>query len=135
VRPLAPSRVDACNPLLQAHPTWARDKHEGRGISTSHGRLPPSRSISRRPIWVGARGDNLLVGLGTPGFRNADKIYSRSTPTIHINGRAKNCFVLYIVDFKIGSEIASGIDDGDSLNTPKNRHRCKITSRQALHAY
>jgi hypothetical protein len=33
VRPLAPSRVDACNPLLQAHPTWARDKHEGRGIS------------------------------------------------------------------------------------------------------
>src|SRR5688500_3264706 len=33
VRPLALSRVDACNPLLQAHPTWARDKHEGRGIS------------------------------------------------------------------------------------------------------
>jgi hypothetical protein len=29
------SRVDACNPLLQAHPTWARDKHEGRGTSTS----------------------------------------------------------------------------------------------------
>jgi hypothetical protein len=28
-------RVDACNPLLQAHPTWARDEHEGRGISTS----------------------------------------------------------------------------------------------------
>jgi hypothetical protein len=27
--------VDACNPLLQAHPTWARDEHEGRGISTS----------------------------------------------------------------------------------------------------
>jgi hypothetical protein len=32
VRSLAPSRVDACNPLLQAHPTWARDKHEGRGF-------------------------------------------------------------------------------------------------------
>jgi hypothetical protein len=29
------TRVDACNPLLQAHPTWARDEHEGRGISTS----------------------------------------------------------------------------------------------------
>jgi hypothetical protein len=27
--------VDACNPLLQAHPTWARDEHEGRGIPTS----------------------------------------------------------------------------------------------------
>jgi hypothetical protein len=27
--------VDACNPLLQAHPTWARDEHEGRRIPTS----------------------------------------------------------------------------------------------------
>ena len=36
LRPLVSlSRVDACNPLLQAHPTWARDEHEGRGISTS----------------------------------------------------------------------------------------------------
>jgi hypothetical protein len=69
--------VDACNPLLQAHPTWARDKHEGRGISTSHARLPPaafppSRSVSRRSIWAGAHGDSLLVGPGTLGFRNAD---------------------------------------------------------------
>jgi hypothetical protein len=77
VRPLAPSRVDACNPLLQAHPTWARDKHEGHEISTSHARLPlaafpPSRSISRRPIWAGAHGDSLLVGPGTPRSRNAD---------------------------------------------------------------
>jgi hypothetical protein len=47
VRPLAPSRVDACNPLLQAHPTWARDKHEGREISTSHARLLPLRAPSR----------------------------------------------------------------------------------------
>jgi hypothetical protein len=29
------SCMDACNPLLQAHLTWARDEHEGRGISTS----------------------------------------------------------------------------------------------------
>jgi hypothetical protein len=36
------------------------------------GFFPPSRSVSRRPIWAGARGDNLLVGPGTPGFRNAD---------------------------------------------------------------
>jgi hypothetical protein len=32
------SHADACNPLLQAHPTWARDKHEGRGLL----RLSPS---------------------------------------------------------------------------------------------
>jgi hypothetical protein len=31
-RPLAPSHADACNPLMQAHPTWARDKHEGHGF-------------------------------------------------------------------------------------------------------
>jgi hypothetical protein len=37
--------------------------------------LPPSRSASRRPIWAGARGDNSLVGPGTPGFRNTDKTY------------------------------------------------------------
>jgi hypothetical protein len=47
------TRVDACNPLLQAHPTWARDEHEGRGISTSltpvsgHLASPPSRSPTR----------------------------------------------------------------------------------------
>jgi hypothetical protein len=29
----------------------------------------PSRSVSRRPIWAGARGDNLLVGSGTPGSK------------------------------------------------------------------
>jgi hypothetical protein len=34
--------------------------------------FPPSRSVSRRPIWAGARGDNSLVGPGTPRGRNAD---------------------------------------------------------------
>jgi hypothetical protein len=76
LRPLAPSLADACNPLLQAHPTWARDKQEGRGFPllrlSPSGFFPPSRSVSRRPIWAGARGDNLLVGPGTPQGRNAD---------------------------------------------------------------
>jgi hypothetical protein len=39
-KPLTPSCVDACNPLLQAHPTWARDKHEGHGVPLL--RLSPS---------------------------------------------------------------------------------------------
>jgi hypothetical protein len=80
-REAARSRVDACNPLLQAHPTWARDEHEGRGISTSlmpvSDRLfPPSRSASRRPIWARARDDISLVGPGTPRSQNADTIDS-----------------------------------------------------------
>jgi hypothetical protein len=36
------------------------------------GFFPPSRSVSRRPIWAGARSDNLLVGPGTPRVRNAN---------------------------------------------------------------
>jgi hypothetical protein len=68
--------VDACNPLLQAHPTWARDKYEGRGFPllrlSPSGFFPPLCSVLRRPIWAGARGDNLLVGPGTPRGRNAD---------------------------------------------------------------
>jgi hypothetical protein len=65
------TRVDACNPLLQAHPTWARDEHEGRGISTSltpvSGRLAsPLRARPRaRPIWAGAR-DTLTRRLRDP---------------------------------------------------------------------
>jgi hypothetical protein len=56
------TRVDACNPLLQAHPTWARDEHEGRGISTSltpvsgHLASPLRARPHARPIWAGARG-------------------------------------------------------------------------------
>jgi hypothetical protein len=37
--------------------------------------FPPSCSVSRRPIWAGARDDNLLVGPGTPRGRNADKFH------------------------------------------------------------
>jgi hypothetical protein len=70
--------VDACNPLLQAHPTWARDEHEGRGIPTSltpvSGRLAPSPLRARpRPIWAGARGDTHSSARGTPRSRNADR--------------------------------------------------------------
>jgi hypothetical protein len=39
-KPLALSHADACNPLLQAHPTWVRDKHEGCGFPLL--RLSPS---------------------------------------------------------------------------------------------
>jgi hypothetical protein len=74
------SRVDACNPLLQAHPTWARDEHEGRGIPTSltpvSGRLalPPSRSPSRSTHLGWGTRRHSLVGPGTPRSRNADKM-------------------------------------------------------------
>jgi hypothetical protein len=70
--------VDACNPLLQAHPTWARDEHEGRGIPTSltlvSGRLaPPSFALALAldPSGLGhaatlTRRPKGPPGLGTP---------------------------------------------------------------------
>jgi hypothetical protein len=69
--------VDACNPLLQAHPTWARDEHEGREIPTSlmpvSGRLAfPLRARPRaRPIWAGACGDIHSSAQGPPGLRTS----------------------------------------------------------------
>jgi hypothetical protein len=71
--------VDACNPLLQAHPTWAWDEHEGRGIPTSltpvSGRLalPPSRSASPSTHLGWGTRRHSLVGLGTSRSQNADK--------------------------------------------------------------
>jgi hypothetical protein len=57
---LSLSLANACNPLLQAHPPWAQDNRKPRFSSSLC-------SVSRRPIWAGARSDNLLVSPGTPG--------------------------------------------------------------------
>jgi hypothetical protein len=73
VRPLAPSRMDACNPLLQAHPTRARDKHEGRGIPpltpVSLRLLSPLRALSRAdPSGLGHAAIIYSSVQGPPGF-------------------------------------------------------------------
>jgi hypothetical protein len=52
--------MDACNPLLQAHPTWAWDEHEGRGISTS---LTPVSGHLSPPFALGLAATHL--GWGT----------------------------------------------------------------------
>jgi hypothetical protein len=67
---LSLSLANACNPLLQAHPPWAQDNTKPRFS-------PSLCSVSRRPIWAGARSDNLLVGPGTPRGRNADSWRAR----------------------------------------------------------
>jgi hypothetical protein len=75
------TRVDACNPLLQAHPTWARDEHEGRGIPISLSLSPDSALLAPFPPFALAHAldpsglghaAHSLVGLGTPRSRNAD---------------------------------------------------------------
>jgi hypothetical protein len=67
--------VDACNPLLQAHPTWARDEHEGRGIPTSltpvSGRLasPPfALALALDPSGLGHAATLTRRPKGPPGL-------------------------------------------------------------------
>jgi hypothetical protein len=68
---LSLSHANACNPLLQAHPSaLGAGQHEGRGFPFTI--LPPLCPVSLRPIWAGTRSDNLLVGLGTPRGQNTD---------------------------------------------------------------
>src|SRR5688572_908893 len=86
VRPLAPSRVDACNPLLQAHPTWARDKHEGRGIpplTPVSLRLPPPFALRLAPTHLGwgTRRQFTRRSRDPPGFE-------MPTETIHHDSQA-----------------------------------------------
>src|SRR5688572_8536539 len=71
------SHADACNPLLQAHPTWAQDNTKAAGFPFTCF-FPPSCPVSRRPIWARTRGDNSLVGPRTPGVE---------TPTVGAPGR------------------------------------------------
>jgi hypothetical protein len=67
-------------PLLQAHPTWARDEHEGRGtFHLSHARLRPPRSPpfalahALDPYKLGHAAHS-LVGLGTPGLETPTSV-------------------------------------------------------------
>jgi hypothetical protein len=80
------SRVNACNPLLQSHPTWAWDEHEGRGISTSltpvSGHLSPPFALGLALTHLGwGTRRHSLVGPGTPRSRNADKFTTRQFST------------------------------------------------------
>jgi hypothetical protein len=75
--------MDACNPLLQAHPTWARDKHEGRGISTSHARLPSAAFPLRAP----SRADPSGLGHAATIHSSAQRPPGLETPTVGTPGR------------------------------------------------
>jgi hypothetical protein len=86
VRPLASSRVDACNPLLQAHPTWAQDKHEGREIpplTPVSLRLPPPFALCLAPTHLGWGTRRQFTRRSRdPRFRNADTYIPQMFPAI-----------------------------------------------------
>jgi hypothetical protein len=71
--PRSPPHADACNPLLQAHPTWAQDNTEAAGF--------PLFSLSSTPLRAPSRADPSRLGhattiyssvQGPPRGRNAD---------------------------------------------------------------
>ena len=77
--------MDACNPLLQAHPTWARDEHEGRGTSTSltpvsgHLASPPfALAHALDPSGLGHTAHS-LVGFGTPCLETPTEVIKGTT--------------------------------------------------------
>jgi hypothetical protein len=79
------TRVDACNPLLQAHPTWARDEHKGRGIPTSltpaSGRLasPPfALALALDPSGLGHAATLTRRPEGPPGLETPTRANPRS---------------------------------------------------------
>jgi hypothetical protein len=92
------TRVDACNPLLQAHPTWARDEHEGRGISTSltpvsgHLALPPSRSPTRSTHLGWGTRHTHSSAQGPPGLETPTVLY-----TLYMCVRSFLCLYAHVV--------------------------------------
>jgi hypothetical protein len=71
--------VDACNPLLQAHPTWARDEHEGRGIPTS---LTPVSGCLSSPLRAQPRADPSGLGHAATFHSSAQGPPGLETPTL-----------------------------------------------------
>jgi hypothetical protein len=78
--PLAPSHADACNPLLQAHPTWAQDKHEGR-------RFPLYARLLVSPLRAPSRADPSGLGHAATIYSSVQGPPGVETPTVGAPGR------------------------------------------------
>jgi hypothetical protein len=73
------TRVDACNPLLQAHPTWARDEHKGHGIPTSL--TPASGRLASPPFALALALDPSGLGHAATLTRRPEGPPGLETPT------------------------------------------------------
>jgi hypothetical protein len=82
VKSLALSHADACNPLLQAHPTWAQDntKADGFPFCLSPSLLSPLRAPSRAdPSGLGHAATIYSSVQGPPGVETPTVVIVRST--------------------------------------------------------
>jgi hypothetical protein len=83
------SRVDACNPLLQAHPTWARDKN-----TKAAGFPPPSLApvALSSPLRAPSRADPSGLGHAATFHSSAQGPPGLETPTTLINEHDVNIY-------------------------------------------
>jgi hypothetical protein len=79
------TRVDACNPLLQAHPTWVRDEYEGHGIPTSL--TPVSGRLASPPFALALALDPSGLGHVTTLTRRPEGPPGLETPIVGAPGR------------------------------------------------
>jgi hypothetical protein len=117
-------------PLLQAHLTWARDEHEGRGTSTSltlgSDRLasPPfALAHALDPSGLG-HATHSLVGSGTPLSRNADNSEGRR----HHHARAIAAMVFSENPARAGG--SAGHPDASASCPPKTSARPEASADQ-----
>jgi hypothetical protein len=86
------------------------------------GCFPPSRSVSRRPIWAGARGDNSLVGPRTPRVRNTDKKKSSSHKSHQSGDKKKKMRKVVYYETDTSSPSTSG-SDAPSITSKRHEHK------------
>jgi hypothetical protein len=79
--PLALSHADACNPLLQAHPTWAQDNTKGAGFP-----FTPA-SLSFAPLRASSHADPSGLGHAATIYSSVQGPPGVETPTVGAPGR------------------------------------------------
>jgi hypothetical protein len=78
-KPLAPSHADACNPQLQAHPTWAQDNTKAACF--------PFTPVSFFPLRAPSRADPSGLGHAATIYSSVQGHPGVETPTVGAPGR------------------------------------------------
>jgi hypothetical protein len=80
-KPLAPSHADACNPLLQAHPTWAQDNMKAASFPFT------PISLFLAPLRAPSHADPSGLGHAATIYSSVQGPPGVETPTVDVPGR------------------------------------------------
>jgi hypothetical protein len=112
VKSLALSHADACNPLLQAHPTWAQDNTKAAGFPFCLSPFPPLRAPSRvDPSGLGHAATIYSSVEGPPGSKCRQPFSMASHTSGHqvLHGRMRGRLVR-ASGWKKGKRIACNVN-------------------------